>query len=227
MDQRITHTTKPLCHVLLATQWTQEVHSQLFSVSKLEHTCNLTIRANKRFIFSIGHWGARRTEYSRQMRWGSSSENRAAFLLLLTQCESQEWLGWHQRWLDLTGTNHIREVCRIEFNLKFQPETSASSLRLERPPSLSRTYCLRSQSIFTMPGNPQPLTFINFPTYRQKLLHDIQKTHGVMSFDPAKLELVLHYWYVTIPLHCFGFKLFLQARQWAQAHATISIATIS
>src|ERR1700737_4034344 len=122
--------------------------------------------------------------------------------------------------------SYIREGCRVELNLKFQPETSASSLRPERPPPLSRTYCLRSQSTFTMPGNPQPLTFINFPTYRQKLLHDIQKTHSVMSFDPVKLELVPHYWYVTIPLHYFCFKLFLQARQWAEARATISIASI-
>ncbi|KAM6490167.1 hypothetical protein JOM56_014361 [Amanita muscaria] len=49
-----------------------------------------------------------------------------------------------------------------------------------------------------MPGNPQPLAFTTFPTYRQKLLYDVQSsTRCVMSFDPAKLELIPHYWPVS------------------------------
>ncbi|KAM6503021.1 hypothetical protein JOM56_002998 [Amanita muscaria] len=49
-----------------------------------------------------------------------------------------------------------------------------------------------------MPGNPQPLAFTTFPTYRQKLLYDVQSsTCCVMSFDPAKLELIPHYWPVS------------------------------
>jgi hypothetical protein len=50
-----------------------------------------------------------------------------------------------------------------------------------------------------MPRKPKPLPFLTFPTYRQKLLYDVDKaTHCVMSYDPAKLELVVHYWQVTM-----------------------------
>jgi hypothetical protein len=49
-----------------------------------------------------------------------------------------------------------------------------------------------------MPGGPQSL-MITIPTYRQKLLHDIYKsTRCVLSFDPVKLELIPHYWHVTM-----------------------------
>ncbi|KAM6490847.1 hypothetical protein JOM56_013716 [Amanita muscaria] len=49
-----------------------------------------------------------------------------------------------------------------------------------------------------MPGNPKPLAFTTFPTYRQKLQYDVQSsTRCVLSFDPAKLELVPHYWPVS------------------------------
>jgi hypothetical protein len=49
-----------------------------------------------------------------------------------------------------------------------------------------------------MPGNPQPL-IITIPTYRQKLLYDIyDSTRCVLSFDPAKWELIPHHWYVTM-----------------------------
>jgi hypothetical protein len=56
-----------------------------------------------------------------------------------------------------------------------------------------------------MPGNPQLLTFTTFPTYRQKLLYDVyNSSRCVMSFDPAKLELVPHYWYVTMAAKNIG-----------------------
>ena len=50
-----------------------------------------------------------------------------------------------------------------------------------------------------MPGNPQPLMFTIFPPARQTLLEKISsETNNVMSFDPAKLKLVTHEWYITM-----------------------------
>ena len=49
-----------------------------------------------------------------------------------------------------------------------------------------------------MPRDPEPLTFTTFPTYRQKLLYEVYNSpRAVLSFDPVKLDLILHYWYVA------------------------------
>jgi len=62
-------------------------------------------------------------------------------------------------------------------------------------------YRLILQSTVAMRGNAQPLTVTTFPTYQQKLLYVIQSsTHRIMSFNTATMELVPHYWYVTIAL---------------------------
>ena len=50
-----------------------------------------------------------------------------------------------------------------------------------------------------MSKNPKPLTFLTIPTYTQKLLYAVNKSiHRVLSYDPVKLELVTHYWQVTM-----------------------------
>jgi hypothetical protein len=50
-----------------------------------------------------------------------------------------------------------------------------------------------------MPGNPQPLIFSAFLPAHQMLLDRISnETNSVMSFDPAKLKLVTHEWYMTM-----------------------------
>ena len=62
-----------------------------------------------------------------------------------------------------------------------------------------------------MSRNPRPLPFSTIPTYRQKLLYAVnESTHRVLSYDPAKQDLVTHYWQVTMTstittilnLHC-------------------------
>ena len=78
---------------------------------------------------------------------------------------------------------------------------SASTLSARKPaiPSPPSRCHPGLRPIPTMLRNPQPLTFTAFPTYRQKLLHDVYNSAPcVMSFDPAKKELVPHYWYVTM-----------------------------
>jgi hypothetical protein len=75
---------------------------------------------------------------------------------------------------------------------------SASTLSASKSATPSTPSRYRS-SLQPMPRNPQPLTFTAFPTYRQKLLYDVYNSAPcVMSFDPAKMELVPHYWYVTM-----------------------------
>ena len=50
-----------------------------------------------------------------------------------------------------------------------------------------------------MSRNPKPLPFLTIPTYTQKLLYAVNGSiHRVLSYDPAKLELVTHYWQVTM-----------------------------
>jgi hypothetical protein len=76
---------------------------------------------------------------------------------------------------------------------------STLSARKSATPSTPSRYHSSLRHIPTMPRNPQPLTFTAFPTYRQKLLYDVYNSAPcVMSFDPAKMELVPHYWYVTM-----------------------------
>jgi hypothetical protein len=75
---------------------------------------------------------------------------------------------------------------------------SASTLSASKSATPSTPSRYRS-NIQPMPGNPQPLTFTTFPTYRQKLLYDVYNSAPcIMSFDPAKMELVPHYWYVIM-----------------------------
>ena len=72
-------------------------------------------------------------------------------------------------------------------------ETSASPL------ALSLILYIELTIYLVMPGYPNPLPFLTFPTYRQKLLYDVNRsTHCVMSYDPVKLELVKHYWRVIL-----------------------------
>jgi hypothetical protein len=75
---------------------------------------------------------------------------------------------------------------------------SASTLSASKSATPSTPSCYHL-SIQPMPRNPQPLTFTTFPTYCQKLLYDVYNLAPcIMSFDPAKMELVPHYWYVTM-----------------------------
>jgi len=81
----------------------------------------------------------------------------------------------------------------------FKSQRSVSALNIGRHPHLH--YRLILQSTVAMRGNAQPLMVTTFPTYWQKLLYIIQSsTHHVMSFNTATMELVPHYWYVTIAL---------------------------
>ena len=79
-----------------------------------------------------------------------------------------------------------------------------------------------------MPRDPEPLTFTTFPTYRQKLLYEVYNSpRAVLSFDPVKLDLILHYWYVATTFVIYRPAFLPQARQWGGTCITGRIAPVS